>query len=878
MSMSCCLQEGGQGCGADVPTIAEVIHANNEGLSEDQKGGIVIGEAAVRAEALSEDRIAGALVGWEDERVISLVQRVMQTRPWISATFQVDVMKDVVDLDEVIQMNTDSAYLNDAATVKFTSTEDDVLDEPKESPTIIQFGSAMFFCTNQEAHVSIDVKRMGNVSGRSEVCFTTKDATAKAGHNYMHTEGNLVFEPGERDKSIGVDLIKTKGWTGAMEFVVELLAVELTGATLGRYLYKARVKIIDSTCFPTNKYMQPIFEGRLDSVPKLPLLIEYWKFNWLNPVVRRGTWKMMLVEQVHNLYFMMNLFLNVYLIDYILDLTKSEDILLSSERRTELLLVVLIRLIPFALLHFLDYTKLTWKVGGASRMSLQRSMLRRYLNYTEESRSSLEHGDVIMAIARDAVTLAADGYAVLIPLSRSIGQLVVILLFQVTSPMVFNKTPRPLVYVPLGIFPFILLPFLFCRQKKSMHYESNKDRKETAIVERVNRTVANYRLIADYNTRPELVSWFEQVVAKYNVALVEAKQVMKNNEYYSPWITLVLVSIYTVLGGTQVAEGLSLGSFLTNVQIFNAVGKAYGSIYNILLQMQSSFNSLERIVRILNLPIDVPLRMELGRKRRELTKQLRDEILAGKPDYKAFALDLLPIKVHNMNFSFPGGGPLPGLSTGTLEIKQGTLVSLVGPHSEGKSTLLKILGEVILPPCGTCFVPSHLRVLHVGTDGPFCQGTLFKNVTFGISEGDPDAAPERVKEICRKIGMPDVLMACLDSDEVRPWPQVLSMTTRYMVSLARAFVFNPEVLCIHKPILSFDESIGQRVLGLLRNYVDARGIALDDSTAHLRRPRTCIMTSAKMSSVQAADQVYHISAKTGIRLIKKDEVDFGMIG
>lgn len=414
-----------------------------------------------------------------------------------------------------------------------------------------------------------------------------------------------------------------------------------------------------------------------------------------------------------------------------------------------------------------------------------------------------------------------------------------------------------------------------------MYFESNKDHKQNAIVERVNRTVGNYRLIADYNTRPELVTWFGKVVGQYNGALVAAKQVMKNNEYFSPWLTLVLVSVYIVLGGMQVidegSEGLSLGVFLTNMQIFDAIGKAYGSIYNILLTMQSSFNSLDRIVRILNLPIDTPLRMELDRKRREMTRQLRDEILAGKPNYKAFALDLLPIKVSNLKFSFPAGNAVPGLSTGTLEVKQGTLVALVGPHGEGKSTLLRILGGVILPPTGTCFVPSHLRVLHVGTDGPFCQGTLFKNVTFGCSEGDPDATPERVKCICSMIGMPAELMAYLDSDEVVAWPQVLSMTSRYMVSLARAFVFNPEVLCIHKPILSFDPAIGQRILGLFADYVHQKGLAQDPSKAYLRRPRTCIATVAKMNSVQAADQVYHVSAKSGIRLVPKHEVDFEMI-
>lgn len=424
-----------------------------------------------------------------------------------------------------------------------TSSDNKVSDEPaKESPTIIQFSTPMYFCQDQEPHISLDLKRMGNVSGRSEVRYTTKDATAKAGHKYIHTEGRFIFEPGERDKSIEVDLLKIKGFTGLQEFIVELLPEELSGATLGHNLYKARVKIIDSTCFPTNKYRKPILEGKMGGVPKLLLLVEYWKFNWQNPVVRRGTRKMILVEQVHNLYFLMNLFLNVYLIDYILNLSRPIDILLTSERHTDLLLVVVAKLIPFALLHLLDYQKLTWKVGGSSRMALQTSMLRRYLNYTEESRSSLEHGDIIMAMARDSDSLAADGYAVLVSLSKSIGQLLVILLFQLVSPAVFNKRSRPLVYVPLAIFPVLLLPFLMYRQRRTMYFESNKDHKQNAIVERVNRTVGNYRLIADYNTRPELVTWFGKVVGQYNGALVAAKQVMKNNEYFSPWLTLVLVS------------------------------------------------------------------------------------------------------------------------------------------------------------------------------------------------------------------------------------------------------------------------------------------------------------------------------------------------
>ena len=38
------------------------------------------------------------------------------------------------------------------------------------------------------------------------------------------------------------------------------------------------------------------------------------------------------------------------------------------------------------------------------------------------------------------------------------------------------------------------------------------------------------------------------------------------------------------------------------------------------------------------------------------------------------------------------------------------MVVLVGPHRGGKATLLRAIGEVLLPHKGYIFVPSHLRV------------------------------------------------------------------------------------------------------------------------------------------------------------------------
>jgi len=406
-------------------------------------------------------------------------------------------------------------------------------------------------------------------------------------------------------------------------------------------------------------------------------------------------------------------------------------------------------------------------------------------------------------------------------------------------------------------------------------------RKQDVLVDRVNRTVKNYRLIADYSQRPAFVSWFGSVVADYNSSAVVCSQVMKNNEYFSPWVTLLFVSGWIILGGFQVMDGfeqsedsdaapLSLGLFLTNLNIFAAVGSAYGTIYMTLLKMQSSFDALEHIVHLMNLPIDIPQRMSLFRTHSELTRQLRQEARAKMPDFNGVALDLLPIRVMDLRFGY-AGSVLPGLSSGRMEVRQGTLVSLLGPNSEGKSTLLKILGGVILPDNGACFVPSHLRVLHVGLEIMFVEGNLMKNLTFGADDPS-DASDERVRKICKELNL-ESIMHYLDSGVVKPWSEILSHTQQHYITLARALISNPEVFCVHKPTLPLDEEHSKHIVEILREFVDNRGFILDPATKHLRRPRTCIMTSTSWGAVEASDVIYKVSAARGIAYERREDVN-----
>jgi len=221
-----------------------------------------------------------------------------------------------------------------------------------------------------------------------------------------------------------------------------------------------------------------------------------------------------------------------------------------------------------------------------------------------------------------------------------------------------------------------------------------------------------------------------------------------------------------------------------------------------------------------------------------------------------------------------------GALLGKVTIQQGQMVVLIGPPGEGKSTLLKLMASAILPTPGegTVFVPSHLRVVHVSTEALFYQGTLKENLTMGVVPGTKDGEPERVNYICELLGVSEDILTEINSQETKPWALVLSQSQRHLLHLARVLIANPEVICVHKPTLFFDEKVTTQVMKCLNEYVLNKGLGLDAATWNTRRPRTVVMTSSKIYSVESSGMIIHVSCNHGLREVRHEEVTRGMIG
>ncbi len=141
------------------------------------------------------------------------------------------------------------------------------------------------------------------------------------------------------------------------------------------------------------------------------------------------------------------------------------------------------------------------------------------------------------------------------------------------------------------------------------------------------------------------------------------------------------------------------------------------------------------------------------------------------------------------------------LETVSLEIVDGSFVSLLGPSGCGKSTLLRIIAGLAPPSSGRVVARTDLAkrigfVFQEPTLMPWA--TVRDNVSLPLRlQGvDRGIADRRVGETLEAVGLGGFADA---------YPRQLSGGMRMRVSIARALVTSPELLLLDEPFAALDE-------------------------------------------------------------------------
>lgn len=763
--------------------------------------------------------------------------------------------------------------------------------DPQHEVPIIQFGSPTFYAQEGEHVTPVSVLRLGNTSYSSTVHFETIEHSAKAGVKYVPTRGVLEFGPGEWSKCVLVNILDDDNFDAALDFGVQLSAP--SRARLANEPCRCRVVIIDDDAFPTNRFRDELQSGRVDDIPALSLMWEYWVMCFRDRHVRMLALLYVVLDLLKTLYFFVTLYLQMYLVDHVLGnhhaaaqdgrrlmLTAilaagrrlggsvgsggGEDALEQAQgtdkvdcgsRKAISVVVGLMYILPFLGLHIADTAKLNLGIAGSARMKLQANLLRKFFHFSEQARHSIAGTEVTMAIVREVTEVVELGLMKLIQCVRIIGKFTLALVF-----LLQEETKAAA--IPVLVIPLVMGWFLYMVSAVNVDKNEEKDDAENRIVSELHSTVTNMRLVADYGLTTMILRIYQSCLEKFNRSSISSGLVSTQIQYFPQWLVVLLVGVYLMTGTFQVTTcggTVSLGAFLATVNIYKEIGADLKAAFHEASEIVLATGPLRQVVSLMNQLTDVELHMETARWRKQFcTIRMGFQDDNRSPDSKVLPLDLLDIEMHDLSFRYRDGLPLV-LSSVNVKIKQGTLVAVLGPPHMGKSTLLRILGGVLLPPVedGRTMVPPHLHLLHVSPEAYVVErSTFLSNIVFNAP---PQAygGVRRVQRICSALGFSSSIVKLLDGagdEELNDTHllSVLSQSDTARLNLARAFIANPEVMVIHKPLLHFAEHEKQKILGLFRTHIEDRGLECRDPI-EWRRPRTVVFTASSFHGLEIVD-------------------------
>ena len=204
----------------------------------------------------------------------------------------------------------------------------------------------------------------------------------------------------------------------------------------------------------------------------------------------------------------------------------------------------------------------------------------------------------------------------------------------------------------------------------------------------------------------------------------------------------------------------------------------------------------------------------------------------------------------------------------SLDVRDGEMVAFLGPSGCGKTTTLRMVAGFVSPTAGTIRVggaditdlPPNRRDMGMvfQSYALFPHKTVFDNVAFGLKYRNVPKA-----DIARKVGQA-LAMVRLPGSE-KKLPSQLSGGQQQRIALARAIVFEPEVLLLDEPLSALDANMREEMRVEIKKIQKATGITAlfvthDQEEALSMSDRIVVMNAGSMEQIGTPQEVYETPA------------------
>lgn len=385
--------------------------------------------------------------------------------------------------------------------------------------------------------------------------------------------------------------------------------------------------------------------------------------------------------------------------------------------------------------------------------------------------------------------------------------------------------------VKLTIFTLIIIPIsavTIATITKRLKKEA-KDVQASAgrLLTIIDETLLGMRIIRSFNATNFILKRFSRENDFYRHASLASFNKRELAPAFSEAAGVMVVAGILVYGGGLVLSGnggLQASQFITFIILFSQVIRPVKSLVTALSNVQMGQASGERILEILDKPVEIE----------------------DKPD--AVPLTSFNDKVEFINVSFQYNEK-PVLKNINLVIEKGKTIALVGPSGVGKSTIADLIprfyevtsGEILIDGKNVKdYKMESLRssMSFVTQDIILFNDTIFNNIALGR----PDATEEEVIQAARIANAHDFIMQTEHGYQTNIGDRGIRLSggQRQRLSIARAVFKNPAILILDEATSALDTESEKSVQDALNN---------------LMAGRTTLVIAHRLSTIKEADEI-----------------------
>lgn len=281
----------------------------------------------------------------------------------------------------------------------------------------------------------------------------------------------------------------------------------------------------------------------------------------------------------------------------------------------------------------------------------------------------------------------------------------------------------------------------------------------------------------------------------------------------------------TLVGGLQVLKGnLNVGDIQAMIQYVKKIGMPIDILAEMANSLQSAIAAGERIFNFLD----------------------EEE---ERVDTETITPPIKKIEFKNVKFSYKEGAPV--IKDLNLSVKSGETVAIVGPTGAGKTTIVNLLmrfyelngGQILINGKDISTVnKDNLRSFYamVLQDTWLFQGTIYDNIKYSKQ----DATKEEVIDAAKKAychnfieTLPDGYDTVLKEDASN-----ISQGQRQLLTIARAFLRDPEILILDEATSSVDTRTENLIQHAMSNLMkDRTGFIIAHRLSTIRDANTILV-------------------------------------